>query len=540
MGDKTIRILVIDDDPIVCTVVSRALTTTIRKHNAQDTKSRLFSDSDAQTEPEFVYEVVEAHDASSGITQVEQAALEGRPFTLAIIDVRMPPGPDGIWAAEQIRVIDPYLHIIIGTAHSDTDTNDMVRRIPPSDRLLFVLKPFHPQEIRQFALALSTKWLAEQENRTMQTDLVSAISEQRELLDYVFNRIHEGIGIVDTNETLIYVNPAMSRIFETEKDKLTGCNLSQFLDEKEFCRVQQETLIRCKNETSTYQLRITTPAGNTKYLSVSAYPRLDDDDIYIGAFGVMTDITEQLKLQEQFIQSQKMEALGSLASGVAHDFNNILTIISGSVGLMQLSSDCENQAHLLSAIEKAVDHAVSLTHQLLLFSRKQKLEHDIIDLNDVVSDIEAMLRSLLDKQITPHIELWPEPIMVSADPGQMRQILMNLIINACDAIHGKGNIYVRTGSAVLVQGKCPLGKSLDGGCHFWIEVEDDGEGMNEETRKRVFEPFFTTKEEGKGTGLGLSTVYGIIERHGGCFDIDSEPGKGTRLRVWLPQLNATE
>lgn len=246
---------------------------------------------------------------------------------------------------------------------------------------------------------------------------------------------------------------------------------------------------------------------------------------------------EKKKLEEQLRQSQKMEAIGRLAGGVAHDFNNMLTGIIGYADLILLSL---NRDHPLigkvEEIKKAGKRAASLTQQLLAFSRKQMLQPKVLDLNLVVTDLEKMLQRLIGEDITLKTQLEPGLFRVKVDPNQMGQVLMNLVVNARDAMARGGAITIETANVVLdlAFGR-KRGVSLQPGPYVLLEVRDTGVGMDPETRSHIFEPFFTTKELGKGTGLGLSTVYGIIKQSGGYIWVESRPEDGTTFQIFLPQ-----
>ncbi len=246
---------------------------------------------------------------------------------------------------------------------------------------------------------------------------------------------------------------------------------------------------------------------------------------------------EKKKLEEQLRQSQKMEAIGRLAGGVAHDFNNMLTGIIGYADLILLSL---NRDHPLigkvEEIKKAGKRAAALTQQLLAFSRKQMLQPKILDLNLIVNDLKKMLQRLIGEDIDLETHLEPSLFRVKVDPNQMGQVLMNLVVNARDAMARGGKIAIETANVVLDQayGR-KKGVSLQPGAYVLLEVRDTGTGMDPETRSHIFEPFFTTKELGKGTGLGLSTVYGIIKQSGGYIWVDSQPENGTTFQIFLPQ-----
>jgi PAS domain S-box-containing protein len=251
--------------------------------------------------------------------------------------------------------------------------------------------------------------------------------------------------------------------------------------------------------------------------------------------GLSEDITNRKQLEEQLRQSQKMEAVGSLAGGVAHDFNNVLTAIAGysEILLRELDEDDPRRRRVVE-IEMASERASALTRQLLAFSRKQVLQPQLVDLNDVVAGIEPMLRRLIREDVGLEAHRSAEPLTVLADPGQLDQVILNLALNARDAMPTGGALAIRAGVAPLEPREADA-LGLRPARYCYLSVSDTGVGMDDETQRRVFEPFFTTKPPGKGTGLGLSTVYGIVRQSGGAVSIASTLGHGSVFTAYLPE-----
>jgi PAS domain S-box-containing protein len=251
---------------------------------------------------------------------------------------------------------------------------------------------------------------------------------------------------------------------------------------------------------------------------------------------IAEDVTERRALEDQFRQAQKMEAVGRLAGGVAHDFNNLLMVVSGYTEvLIEELNESDPLLSKVQAIQQAADRATTLTRQLLAFSRKQLLELKVVDVNAIVADMERLLRPLIGENIDLTTKLTPNLGHTRADAGQLEQVIMNLVVNAKDAMPDGGRIVIQTSEEELdtVRREHSL---IQPGSYILLSVSDTGAGMDKETQSRIFEPFFTTKEKGKGTGLGLSTVYGIVKQSGGYIFAHSESGIGTTFRIYLPKV----
>src|SRR5581483_6491431 len=252
---------------------------------------------------------------------------------------------------------------------------------------------------------------------------------------------------------------------------------------------------------------------------------------------IAEDVTEQRILENQFRQAQKMEAVGRLAGGVAHDFNNLLMVISGYTEvLLEASQRTDPLYSKLQAIEQAADRASALTRQLLAFSRKQLLELKVVDANAIISDMERLLRPLIGENIELVTRLAPDLAHTRADAGQIEQVIMNLVVNAKDAMPNGGKLSISTANVDFDDQSRRDHGPINPGRYVVLTITDTGCGMDKETQSRLFEPFFTTKDKGKGTGLGLSTIYGIVKQSGGYVFAESEVGHGTTFRIYLPRV----
>jgi signal transduction histidine kinase len=252
--------------------------------------------------------------------------------------------------------------------------------------------------------------------------------------------------------------------------------------------------------------------------------------------GCLVDRSAQKNLEEQLRAAQRLEAVGQLAGGIAHDFNNLLTVIMGCIDLLRMDfpPGAVDDEDTLEELAKAAGRAAALTQQLLAFSRRQVLQPRVVDLNDALRSAQPMLRLLLRDTVVMVLDLDPQIEPVKVDPNQLDQVLVNLIVNSCDAMPGGGTLTVATSRVVVGGGDAVEYRDVAPGAYVGLSVRDTGLGMDETTRQRVFEPFFTTKPVGKGTGLGLSTVYGIVKQSGGYVSLTSAPGHGTTVQVCLP------
>jgi CheY-like chemotaxis protein/nitrogen-specific signal transduction histidine kinase len=254
---------------------------------------------------------------------------------------------------------------------------------------------------------------------------------------------------------------------------------------------------------------------------------------------VAIDVTQERKLEEQLRQAQKMEAIGELAGGIAHDFNNLLTVINGYAEIGRRSAAGTNFEPMLAAIEQAGSRAALLTTQLLAFSRRQVLQPELLSLNQIVYRVEPMLRRITPESHEITLGLSPDLSLVRADAAQFEHVLMNLVINARDAMDGRhGRIVIETFNVMLDEVFAATHADVQPGNYVLMSVTDSGHGMDAATVARVFEPFFTTKPRGRGTGLGLPMVYGIVKQSGGHMSVYSEPGIGTTMKVYLPAADA--
>ncbi len=418
------RILIVDDNAAIHEDFKKILAPEAADSQAiDDLESLIFGDAAPETQTHF--ELAHAHQGQEALVRVEKSLADGQPFALAFVDIRMPPGWDGIETITRLWAVNPELQVVICTAYSDYGWDSITQRLGSSDSLVILKKPFDHVEALQLAHALTNKW---------------SLARQAALR-------------VDELEQMVAARTA-----------------------------------------------------------------------------------ELESAQEQRRQAYKMEAVGRLAAGLAHDFNNLLTVIQGysSLQLARLPADSDT-AQSLGHISTAAERAASLTRQLLAFSRKQVMQPRLLQLNDRLTALEPILRPLLGAHIALRFELAPDLPPLYADTTNLDQIILNLTLNARDAMPNDGSIVIKSALENVPRERLPsTADSAQPGAHLRITIADTGVGMDEETARHVFEPFFTTKEVGQGTGMGLATVQGIAQQHGGWVAVESVPGQGSAFHVFLP------
>jgi PAS domain S-box-containing protein len=353
----------------------------------------------------------------------------------------------------------------------------------------------------------------------------ASLLHERYLLHSLLDNIPDHIWFKDAEGKFLRINKAKADMHGLSSPE-EACNKSDadFFG-PEFARqtLQDEReVMQAGRHLVNKEEKITDGQGRERWVSTTKAPLRNAKGETIGTFGIARDLTEQKQLEEQLRQSQKMEALGRLAGGVAHDFNNLLTVIMGYGSLLleqtRLGDDTRESIHVLRT---TAERAAALTRQLLAFSRKQIPRPSVLDLNAVIAELQPMLRRLIGEDIQLVTELADRLGSIKADRHQLEQVLLNLVVNARDAMPTGGQLSIET-------------RNED--ARVVLTVRDSGQGMDEPTRARLFEPFFTTKEVGKGTGLGLATVYGIVQQSGGRIEVDSALGAGAAFRIELPRV----
>ena len=363
-----------------------------------------------------------------------------------------------------------------------------------------------------------------------------ALRESEGRYRHIVEAATEGICSLDAELRINFANGAFARMLGYTPEEMVGTPVERYSFPAESNEFREHMDARRRGVAEQYERRLRRKDGKECWCFVSGAPILDSDGRFAGSFGMFTDITDRRRLEEQLRQSQKMEAVGRLAGGVAHDFNNLLTVIFGYSDVLLQGLEPGPLREAAQEVRGAGKRAAALTRQLLAFSRKQALVPEVLDLGDVVSGLSTMVERLIGEDVKVSVVVSPNLGRVKADRGQLEQVVMNIAVNARDAMPKGGSLIFELQNVELDDAYTRAHAEVEPGPYVLLAISDTGTGMDAETQKHIFEPFFTTKETGKGTGLGLSTVQGIVLQSGGSIGVYSEPGRGTTFKVYLPRF----
>ncbi len=480
------------------------------------------------------------------------AAVEEVDPVLVLMDIRLQGELDGLQTAEEIKRRH-NIPVILLTAYADEQT---IERAKASQPFAYLIKPFEERELRTAIVLALYRHQMEQE-----------LVERERLFSTTLNSIADGVVVVDNEDHITFLNPVALEILGKNEAECIGQSFDAtiVIERRPYPNSRSSAAAFGAAERSGGSQR--RPEGENERGAGQDYlrrnqdewvpvehtvtPLINDKGRQSGRVCVIRDISRRLEAEaaldrslEQFRQVQKMEAVGRLSGGIAHDFNNLLTVIMGYSKLINqqvehLPPDAVGSiASDLEGLDRATQKSAALTRQLLTFSRKQVLQPQVCDLNEIVAELEKMFRRLLTERVRMYIACRAEASSVWVDRGQMEQVLMNLVVNARDAMPAGGTLTVRTRSETLEHELPTATGTVPRAQYVVLTVQDTGGGIAPEIRDHIFEPFFTTKEAGQGTGLGLSTVYGIIRQSNGYIDVASEPGEGTTFSIYVPLTDA--
>jgi len=352
------------------------------------------------------------------------------------------------------------------------------------------------------------------------------------------NSAQDIIYIHDLKGDLLMWNPQANKLTGYSNEQAINMNISEILMPESLKIAQKKILLKIKYRkyTSPYELSLKCKDGRIVPIEVTSAPLIIDGEV-VAIQGIARNITERKTMENLLRQAYKMEAVGQLAGGMAHDFNNIVQAIQGHTDIALMKINESNILYQnLKEIRKASIRATNLTRQLLMFSRKQPVEMVSLDINDVVHNVSRMLESIISKNISLIVDdshaLWK----IKGDIVSMEQVIMNIIVNSRDAILDEGEIIIKTENVIIDKEYCKIYKYARPGKFVLLSIKDTGIGMDESIVEHIFEPFFTTKVPEKGTGMGLSAVYGIVKQHNGWINVESSPKKGSIFKIYIPEI----
>ncbi len=400
------------------------------------------------------------------------------------------------------------------------------------------IQSYTPNRYDQSSLDLLYSFADQCSGALVRAKIQDSLRKSKERYQQFFEDDLTGDYISTPDDHIQICNPAFARIFGfSSVEEALQCNVRSLYPHP---KDRDTFLDKLKTEKKIvrYELELRTIDGKPVHVIENVLGHFDENEELAEIQGYIFDITARKKMEIELRQAQKMEAIGNLAGGIAHDFNNIIMAINGYAGLvLETLNENDPRREDISQILLTAKRGSNLTRQLLTFSRKQAFQPEVMDLNAVIHDLEKMLRRLIGEDVDLKTVLDPNPCFINADKGQMEQVIINLAVNARDAMPGVGQLVIETNKLDIDLYVARNYINLEPGNYIVLSVSDSGIGMDKTTLSHIFEPFYTTKEQGKGTGLGLSTVFGIIKQCGGDIRVYSEPGQGSTFKIFLPCVN---
>jgi PAS domain S-box-containing protein len=555
------RILIIDDNPSIHEDFRKILGPADAKlaEELDATEASLFGDQAGSSSAQN-FRIDSAFQGQEGLEKVRVACAEGAPYAVAFVDVRMPPGWDGIETISRIWKEFPDLQIVICTAYSDYSWDEIAKSVGNTDKMLVLKKPFDNVEVLQMAHALSKKWQLTQMGRKQMEELDALVNQrtaelraanarltgevaERAAAEEALRRSEERFSKAfhsspvpmaiqrPEGKACLDANISFLELVGASREAVLAGSTTFWADESTPTVLRQE--LAARHAVRNLAATIRTTSDETREVLVAA------ENLELGNAPyhllILQDITDRVRLENELRQAQKMEAVGRLAAGVAHDFNNILTVILGNTSTQLRNPRLDKKLTCsLTQVQRAAERATALTRQLLAYSRKQIIQRRPLALNEVVEQTVAMLRRLIGEHIALDMQLAPDLPPIFADPSNVEQVIMNLALNARDAMPDGGKLTLATTLVEIDKASRARNPESQLGSYICLAVKDTGYGMDAATVGRIFEPFFTTKDPGRGTGMGLATVYGVLKQHGGWIEVDTAPRRGTTIRTFFP------
>lgn len=497
----------------------------------------------------YGYIIESAHD-HKGATEI----IENFNADVVLLDVRLG-HENGLNLLSMLKDRRPNLIPVIMTAYVETDSAIEAFHGGAYD---YLRKPLSPRLLLATLERCFEKLQLEKEKRAAQETLSKRnkeleeinrkLKESEERYRQLLETMNEGLAMHDNNGTLTYVNEKLCKMIGYDRNEMVGKKISDYMDKNNQIIFNDQMKKRHAGEIHQFEIECIKKDGNRIPAIVSPQVITTSDGDFKGSFEVITDISERKIAEEerrnieiQLQHAQKMESIGTLAGGISHDFNNLLQAIIGYAQMILMDKEeKDSEYEKLIRIEKAARRAGELTSQLLAFSRKVESKMRPIDLNKEIREFEKLLKRMIPKMIEIEMNLEENLNIINADPLQLEQIIMNIAVNAKDAMGEEGKIIFTTENMTLDEDYCRNNIGYKPGDYVRLSISDTGPGMPKDIAEKIFEPFFTTKETGKGTGLGLSMVYGLVAKHNGHITCYSEPDNGTVFRIFLPAIETAE
>jgi len=566
---KNQRVLVVDDNLAIHEDFRKILSRDAATEAALDATGKALFGGPAVVR-QIQFEVDSADQGQEGVRLVKKALAAGRPYAVAFVDVRMPPGWDGVETTQKMWELDPSLQVVLCTAYSDYSWDEIFEKLGHSDGLLILKKPFDAVEAFQLAHALTEKWRLHQQSRRKMEALERAVAERTRELQQVNRTLQmevvehlraaeelkfkniilstqqeasiDGILVMDEDANVLSYNHQFvemwgipTELMAQRADPLFLQFVTNQMAEPQSFLQRVQYLYEHRRETSSEEIML----KDGRIIDRHSAPMFGAGDRFYGRVWYFRNITGRKRIEAQLFQSQKMETVGKLAGGVAHEFNSILTTIIGQsellLGELPPGNPLSNHA---AEIRKAAELAAALTRQLLAYGRKQILQPEILDLNAILAGLESALRHLLGRGVDVRLAHAAGLKAVKADAGQIEQVILNLALNAREAMPNGGQLTLETANVSFDQEQGIRHPEMKPGDYVMLAITDSGTGMSAEVKAHLFEPFFSTRGVGQGAGLGLSTCYGIIKQSGGHISVYSEPGLGATFKIYLPPVES--
>ena len=544
------RVLIVDDTPNIHDDFRKILAPSGGVSNAviDDLEAALFGDEPEDRHELPTFTLGHAYQGQEALQLVKNSLISDTPYQVAFVDMRMPPGWDGVETIRRLWEIDPRLQVVICTAYSDYSWKELSRSLGTSDSLIILKKPFDNIEVVQLAHALMRKWDLTRESEAQVANLGATVRHRTNQLKVAEERFSEAFNASPLPQCIqslpdgriVEVNEAYEALFQLSRAQAVGLTPENFpsMGNIDNWRVSLRRL--SAGESVEGEEEVVEPNDqNSRFFRYLARPLNINEQPH--CIWIFREVTAQHHLERQLRQSQKMEAIGQLAAGVAHDFNNVMTAVQGftqiSLERNDLAPDLRQDLEQVLAAGK---RASALTRQLLLFSRKQVVQESLLLIEEVVFNLKPLLSKLVGSSFEIVMECGDDLLPVRADQANIEQVVLNLVGNARDALGRTGRIEIKAELVKIGEETARVVTDAAAGSYVRLSVTDNGPGIKDDVLPRIFDPFFTTKPVGEGTGLGLATSYGIARQHKGWIDVQTRLGHGTTFSLFLPTVEVNE